>query len=49
MQAEEALDKVKGLAKEAFGTVTGGEELKAEGRAERGEGGAEEGVGSICP
>jgi uncharacterized protein YjbJ (UPF0337 family) len=34
MQGEEALDKVKGLAKEALGTVTGNEELKAEGRAE---------------
>ncbi len=42
MQGEEALDKVKGLAKEAFGAVTGDEELKAEGRAEREEGGAEE-------
>jgi hypothetical protein len=42
MQGEEALDKVKGLAKEALGTVTGNEELKAEGRAEREEGAAEE-------
>ena len=42
MQGEEALDKVKGLAKEAFGAVTGDEELKAEERAEREEGGAEE-------
>ena len=42
MQGEEALDKVKGLAKEAFGAVTGDEELKAKGRAERKEGGAEE-------
>jgi hypothetical protein len=42
MQGEEALDKVKGLAKEAFGAVTGDEELKAEGRAEREGGAAEE-------
>jgi hypothetical protein len=42
MQGEEALDKVKGLAKQAFGAVTGDEELQAEGRAEREEGGAEE-------
>ncbi len=41
MQGEEALDKVKGLAKEAFGAVTGHEELKVEGRVTRG-GAAEE-------
>ena len=35
-----AMDKAKGLMKEAAGTVTGNEERKAEGRAER-EGGAE--------
>ncbi len=37
-----AVDKAKGLAKEAAGAVTGNEEMKAEGRAER-EGGAAEG------
>ena len=30
-----AAQKVKGLAKEAAGTVMGDEEMKAEGRAER--------------
>ena len=42
MQGEEALNKALGLAKQAFGAVTGNGELKAEGRAEREEGGAEE-------
>lgn len=37
-----AMDKAKGLMKEAAGTVTGNEERKAEGRAER-EGDAGEG------
>ncbi len=37
-----AMDKAKGLMKEAAGAVTGNEERKAEGRAER-EGGAAEG------
>ena len=35
MQGEDALDKAKGLAKEAAGIVTGNEEMKAEGRANR--------------
>ena len=30
-----AAQKIKGLAKEAVGTVMGDEEMKAEGRAER--------------
>jgi uncharacterized protein YjbJ (UPF0337 family) len=37
-----AMDKAKGLIKEAAGTVTGDEQRKAEGRAER-EGDATEG------
>ncbi len=37
-----AVDKAKGLAKEAAGAVTGNEQMKAEGRAER-EGDATEG------
>ena len=36
-----AVDKAKGLAKEAVGAVTGNEERKAEGRAERERGAAE--------
>jgi uncharacterized protein YjbJ (UPF0337 family) len=43
MQGEDALDKAKGLAKEAAGIVTGNEEMKAEGRAEREESSAERG------
>jgi uncharacterized protein YjbJ (UPF0337 family) len=35
MQGEDALDKAKGFAKEAAGMVTGNEEMKAEGRADR--------------
>jgi len=31
-----AMDKAKGLIKEAAGTVTGKEDMKAEGRSERG-------------
>lgn len=36
-----AMDKAKGLAKEAAGTVTRNEEMKAEGRMEREEGAVE--------
>ncbi len=36
------MDKAKGLAKEAAGTVTGNEDMKAEGRLEREEGAAGE-------
>ncbi len=32
-----AMEKAKGMAKEAAGEVLGDEEMKAEGRAERGE------------
>jgi uncharacterized protein YjbJ (UPF0337 family) len=32
-----AMEKAKGMAKEAAGEVLGNEEMKAEGRAERGE------------
>lgn len=35
------MDKAKGLIKEAAGTITGKEGLKAEGRSEREEGAAE--------
>ena len=31
-----AMDKAKGLIKEAAGTITGKEDMKAEGRSERG-------------
>jgi uncharacterized protein YjbJ (UPF0337 family) len=34
-KGREAMDRAKGLAKEAAGTVTGNEEMKAEGRLER--------------
>ncbi len=40
-KGREAMEKAKGLAKEAAGTVAGDEEMKAEGRAAR-EGGAGE-------
>lgn len=35
-ESQGAMDKVKGLIKEAAGTITGKEEIKAEGRSERG-------------
>jgi uncharacterized protein YjbJ (UPF0337 family) len=38
-----AMEKAKGLAKEAAGKVIGDEEMKAEGRAERGEESTSEG------
>lgn len=38
-----AMDKAKGLVKEATGKVTGNESMEAEGRAERGKGSAEGG------
>ncbi len=41
-KGREAMDRAKGLAKEAAGTVTGNEEMKAEGRLEREEGAAGE-------
>ena len=36
-----AMDKAKGLAKEAAGKLTGNESMEAEGRAERGKESAE--------
>jgi uncharacterized protein YjbJ (UPF0337 family) len=41
-KGREAIDKAKGLAKEAAGTVTGKEDMKTEGRMEREEGAAGE-------
>ena len=41
-KGREAMDRAKGLAKEAAGTVTGNEDMKAEGRLEREEGAAGE-------
>ena len=41
-KGREAMDRAKGLAKEAAGTVTGNEEMKSEGRLEREEGAAGE-------
>jgi uncharacterized protein YjbJ (UPF0337 family) len=41
-KGREAMDRAKGLAKEAAGTVTGNEDMKAEGRLEREEGAADE-------
>jgi uncharacterized protein YjbJ (UPF0337 family) len=35
-ESQGAMDKAKGLIKEAAGTVTGKEDMKAEGRSERG-------------
>jgi uncharacterized protein YjbJ (UPF0337 family) len=41
-KGREAMNKAKGLAKEAAGTVTGNEDMKAEGSLEREEGAAGE-------
>ena len=41
-KGREAINKAKGLAKEAAGTVTGNEDMKTEGNLEREEGAAGE-------
>ncbi len=46
-KGEGAVDKVKGRAKEAIGTVTGDEETKVEGRSEQTKGTAKEKLGKV--
>ncbi len=46
-KGEGAVDKIKGRAKEATGSVTGDEEKKAEGRSEQTKGAAKEKLGKV--
>ena len=46
-KGEGAVDKVKGRAKEATGSVTGNEETKVEGRSEQTKGTAKEKLGKV--
>ncbi len=46
-KGEGAVDKVKGRAKEATGSLTGDEEKKAEGRSEQAKGTAKEKLGKV--
>jgi uncharacterized protein YjbJ (UPF0337 family) len=46
-KGEGAVDKIKGRAREATGSVTGDEEKKAEGRSEQTKGTAKEKLGKV--
>ncbi len=46
-RGEGAVDKIKGRAKEATGSVTGDEEKKVEGRSEQTKGTAKEKLGKV--
>ena len=46
-KGEGAVDKIKGRAKEASGSVTGDEEKKAQGRSEQTKGTAKEKLGKV--
>ena len=46
-KGEGAVDKIKGRAREATGSVTGDEEKKVEGRSEQTKGAAKEQLGKV--